>query len=314
MSVGPLAAGLFDPEPFEPTPAAARARLERVRPEAYARTRNHLEGAVTQLSPYITHGLLPLHEVVGHLRARHGLNLGHKLVQELGWRAWWHHAWRHRGEAIFTSLHAGPLPEAAYTRQLPEDVRTARTGVPVIDQAVRALYASGYVHNHARMWLASYLVHLRHVHWRCGADWMHGHLLDGDLASNHLSWQWVAGTGSHKPYLFNAENVARYAPPAWHSFGTEIDDSYEALERRARGSPRRCSRERRPLHGLREPPARRGLAAAVRSLDAQEGPPARRPPRAAAPRAGRARHARRTARCRHRICCVVNPIVDAQQP
>ena len=71
---------------------------------------------------------------------------------------------------------------------------------------------------------------------RCtGADWLVAHLLDGDLASNHLSWQWVAGTGSHKPYLFNAENVARYAPAPWHSPGSVLDTSYEALERLARG-------------------------------------------------------------------------------
>jgi deoxyribodipyrimidine photolyase len=49
-------------------------------------------------------------------------------------------------------------------------------------------------------------------HWRAGADWLVLHLLDSDLASKHLSWQWVAGTASHKPCLFNAENVARYAP------------------------------------------------------------------------------------------------------
>ena len=96
------------------------------------------------------------------------------------------------------------------------------------------LYATGTLHNHARMWLASYVVHLRHVHWRVGADWLAAHLLDGDLASNHLSWQWVAGTGSHKPYLFNADNVARYAPAHWHSPGTVVDQSYEALERMAR--------------------------------------------------------------------------------
>jgi deoxyribodipyrimidine photo-lyase len=106
--------------------------------------------------------------------------------------------------------------------------------VPVIDQAVRALYATGTLHNHARMWLASYVVHVRKVHWRAGADWLYSHLLDGDLASNHLSWQWVAGTGSRKPYLFNAENVARYAPAAWHSPGSVIDTSYEALDRMAR--------------------------------------------------------------------------------
>jgi deoxyribodipyrimidine photo-lyase len=87
------------------------------------------------------------------------------------------------------------------------------------------------------MWLASYIVHVRKVHWRAGADWLYGHLLDGDLASNHLSWQWVAGTGSSKPYLFNADNVARYAPASWHSPGSVIDTSYEALDRMARQPP-----------------------------------------------------------------------------
>jgi len=78
------------------------------------------------------------------------------------------------------------------------------------------------------------VVHVRKVHWRAGADWLYSHLLDGDLASNHLSWQWVAGTGSRNPYLFNAKNVARYAPEAWHSPGSVIDTSYEALDRMAR--------------------------------------------------------------------------------
>jgi deoxyribodipyrimidine photo-lyase len=117
---------------------------------------------------------------------------------------------------------------------LPADIRQGATGVPVVDRAVRELYATGTLHNHARMWLASYVVHLRKVHWRAGADWLYAHLLDGDLASNHLSWQWVAGTGSSKPYVFNAENVARYAPPAWHSSGSVIDTSYESLDRMAR--------------------------------------------------------------------------------
>ncbi len=98
----------------------------------------------------------------------------------------------------------------------------------------RALYATGMLHNHARMWLASYVVHVRKVHWRCGADWLYGHLLDGDLASNHLSWQWVAGTGSSKPYLFNADNVARYASAPWHSPDSVLDTSYEELDRMAR--------------------------------------------------------------------------------
>jgi deoxyribodipyrimidine photo-lyase len=227
-------------EAFAPTLAAARARIDALRPSAYARTRNALDGAVSGLSPYLTHGLVTLPEVLTGVAARHPLDVQHKFVYELGWRAYFRHVWHHRGDAILQSLHAGPLPEDAYARELPDDIRQARTGVPVVDEAVRSLYATGMLHNHARMWLASYVVHVRQVHWRAGADWLYAHLLDGDLASNHLSWQWVAGTGSSKPYLFNADNVARYAPASWHSAGSVIDTSYEALDRMAR--------ERRPGH------------------------------------------------------------------
>lgn len=237
---------------FAPTLAAAHARIAAVRPSAYASTRNALDGAVSGLSPYLTHGLVSLPEVLSGVTARHPLSVQHKFVFELGWRAYFHHVWQHRGDAILASLHAGPLPDDAYAAALPADIREARTGVPVIDQAVRTLYATGYLHNHARMWLASYVVHLRKVHWRCGADWLYAHLLDGDLASNHLSWQWVAGTGSHKPYLFNADNVARYAPSDWHSAGTVVDQSYEALDRLARQAGAAANPSA---------PVRRGLAA-----------------------------------------------------
>ena len=230
LGTGPAAAH------FEPTPAAAQARLDAVHPGDYARTRNHLDGAVTRLSPYITHGVFTLPEVLAAVRNRHTVDAQHKFVYELAWRAYFHHVWLHEGSGIFESLHAGVLPDDAYTPALPQDIRHGATGVPVVDQAVRQLYATGYLHNHARMWLASYVVHLRKVHWRTGADWLYAHLLDGDLASNHLSWQWVAGTGSHKPYLFNAENVARFAPAAWHSPGTPVDSSYDALDALARST------------------------------------------------------------------------------
>jgi deoxyribodipyrimidine photo-lyase len=219
---------------FPPTRQAALARVGAVRPSDYARSRNAIEGAVTGLSPYITHGLVSLPEVLAGVTVKHPLDVQHKFVFELGWREYFRHVWAFRGEEIFESLREGTLPEACYANKLPADIRQAATGLPVIDMAVRTLYATGYLHNHARMWLASYVVHVRKVHWRVAADWLYGHLLDGDLASNHLSWQWVAGTGSSKPYLFNADNVARYASASWHSPGSVIDQSYEALDRLAR--------------------------------------------------------------------------------
>jgi len=219
---------------FAPTLAAAQSRITAVRPAAYARTRNSLDGAVSGLSPYITHGFVSLTDVLAGVASNQTIDAQHKFVFELGWRAYFRHVWQHRGDAILHSLHEGPLPDHAYARELPADIRQGCTGVPVIDEAVRVLYATGMLHNHARMWLASYVVHVRKVHWRAGADWLYGHLLDGDLASNHLSWQWVAGTSSAKPYLFNADNVARYAPAPWHSPGSVVDTSYEALDSIAR--------------------------------------------------------------------------------
>ena len=227
----PSSGGLLKPflASHPPTLEAAWERINAVNPIDYARTRNAIDGAVSHLSPYITHGFISLREVYEGVAHQHGLNPQHKFVFELGWRAYFRHVWQYRGDAIFASLHEGPLPDHQYSKSVPDNIRQANTGVNAIDVAIRGLYDTGSMHNHARMWLASYMVHLRKTHWRAGADWLYGHLLDGDLASNHLSWQWVAGTGSHKPYLFNAENVARYAPESWHSPGSAIDTTYENL-------------------------------------------------------------------------------------
>ena len=215
---------------FEPTPEAAQLRLEHVRPKDYAHTRNALDGAVTHLSPYLTHGFLSVPDIASAMYHQYRVGVQHKLIYELGWREYYQHVHHHLGDGIAQPLHEGVLAESAYSTELPEDVRHACTRVPVIDHAIRMLYTTGYVHNHARLWLASYIVHLRKVHWRVGADWMYSHLLDGDLASNYLNWQWVAGTGSSKPYLFNAETVEKFAPEIWHSRGTSIDASYELME------------------------------------------------------------------------------------
>jgi deoxyribodipyrimidine photo-lyase len=219
-----------------PTHEAALRRAAAVLPAHYAKTRNFINGGVTGLSPYLTHGVVTLPDVLRVFLDRELLGIDHKLVYEFGWREFYRHLWSHAGDGIFESLHEGPLDEAAYKNELPHDIRHAATGIPVIDEAIRTLYDTGTLHNHARMWLASYLIHLRKVHWRTGADWLVAHLLDGDLASNHLSWQWVAGTGSHKPYLFNAENVARYAPAQWHSPESVIDRSYDELDEIARSA------------------------------------------------------------------------------
>ena len=220
----------LDQQLFEPYAHAAHSRLVSIRPFEYAQTRNHLNGAVTLLSPYLTHGLLNVPQVAQHVYKAHRIGVQHKFIFELAWREYFQHVHDALGDDILQNLQEGVLPDDAYVLALPDDVRRGATGVPVVDQAVRQLYFSGYLHNHARLWLASYLVHMRKVHWRVGAEWMYSHLIDGDLASNHLSWQWVSGTGSHKPYLFNADNVAFNAPELWHSPQTVIDKPIDIID------------------------------------------------------------------------------------
>jgi deoxyribodipyrimidine photo-lyase len=91
----------------------------------------------------------------------------------------------------------------------------------------------GYVHNHARMWFAAYIVHWLKVDWREAADWFESHLLDGDKASNHLSWQWVASLFGSKPYYFNKENLSRFTGDKYCSnckVNCPFDASYEQLK------------------------------------------------------------------------------------
>ena len=215
---------------FEPYAHAVQARLAAIRPFEYAQTRNHVEGAVSMLSPYLTHGLLTVPDVAEHLYRVHRMGVQHKFIFELAWREYFQHVHELVGDQVLSNFHQGVLPDDAYSQNMPDDVRRGASGVPAIDQAVRQLYFNGYIHNHARLWLASYLVHIRKVHWRVGAEWMYSHLLDGDIASNHLSWQWVAGTSSSKPYLFNADNVAMHAPEHWHSTNTVIDKPMDIIE------------------------------------------------------------------------------------
>ena len=71
-----------------------------------------------------------------------------------------------------------------------------RTGYPVVDAAMRQLVACGWMHNRARMIVASFLTKDLHLDWRLGERFFMEHLIDGDVGSNNGGWQWVAGTGT----------------------------------------------------------------------------------------------------------------------
>ena len=215
--------------------AAARAALAAIDPVAYGASRNHLDGAVTRLSPYIRHGILSLNEVRNHaLGVVAQPRQVEKFIQELAWRDYWQRIYIAYPDRIWHDVepYKTGFDASDYEPSLPEDIIAARTGVACIDQFIATLYDTGYLHNHARMYLASYVVHWRRVAWQAGAAWFLEHLLDADPASNNLSWQWIASTFSKKPYIFNLDNVAKYTG---HDVNTRMADnrvlahSYERL-------------------------------------------------------------------------------------
>ncbi len=226
--------------------AAALDRLAAIDPAAYARTRNHVEGSVTRLSPWLRHGVLSLAEVRDAALARVTRpEDAAKLISELGWRDYWQQVYASLGDRIRKPIeppaHKSRLPQVD---QMPADVLAAQTGMHCIDAFVRQLDQTGWLHNHQRMWLASWLVHARGVRWQAGADWFLTHLLDGDPASNHLSWQWVAGTFSAKPYIFHRENLeactgGSHCQPCGLRGSCDVEGSYESLADRwfASGGP-----------------------------------------------------------------------------
>jgi deoxyribodipyrimidine photo-lyase len=201
----------------------------------YAGSRNFLDGAVSRLSPYIRHGVITLREVRNNFAGRKpdgGVKM-EKFIQELAWRDYWQRIYENIGNGVWQDQEPAKTG-VTYAPDLPSD--WGATGLACMDAFSVDLVTTGYLHNHARMWLAAYLVHWRRVAWQAGARWFLQHLLDGDPASNNLSWQWVASTFSHKPYFFNRENLERYtagkycaACPRRHN--CPFDKTYEQLEK-----------------------------------------------------------------------------------
>jgi deoxyribodipyrimidine photo-lyase len=270
---------------------AAQQRLAAIDPARYGASRNHLDGAVTRLSPYIRHGVLTLAEVrdaVFERLCRGGggetplqgelfpgdqpardwsavqRRAGEKLINELGWRDYWQRLWHQLGDGIWVDrepLKTGHPPEA-YAPELPADIAAAATGLACIDGFAVELIGTGWLHNHARMWLSAYVVHWRRVRWQAGARWFLQHLLDGDPASNNLSWQWVASSFSHKPYIFNRANLERFSSGRYcvacplAGGDCPFEASYEALQARLFQplDPRAASRAAGPAPGLQPLP------------------------------------------------------------
>jgi deoxyribodipyrimidine photo-lyase len=196
-----------------------------INPVKYEQTRNSLNGSVTKLSPYITSGTITLNEIKDLILSKNSVKDSMKLIQELAWRDFFQSVYLSKGDDIFGDLKSDQ--QNVKSNDLPTAILEANTGIQAIDNAIKDLYTAGYIHNHERMWLASIVCNIAGTKWQTGAKWMYYYLKDGDLASNMLSWQWVAGTFSSKKYYANQENINKYS--GFKQFSTFLDRTYEDL-------------------------------------------------------------------------------------
>jgi deoxyribodipyrimidine photo-lyase len=202
------------------------AMVAAIDPVRYAKSRNFIDGAVTRLSPYISRGVISTRQVMQHLlESGYASSDLEKLLQELAWRDFFQQVWRSRGEGINQDLRQ---PQPGYTHtEMPSAILQGSTGITGIDNGIKGLFETGYMHNHVRMYTAALACNIGLSHWKTPAQWMYYHLLDADWASNACSWQWVAGAFSGKKYYANQENINRYT--ATRDVGTYLDTDYAAL-------------------------------------------------------------------------------------
>jgi deoxyribodipyrimidine photo-lyase len=182
--------------------------------DAYADRHDDLPGdATSRLSPHLHFGTLSAVETVARARARGGEG-AEAFVRQLAWRDFHHQVLAARPAASHqdyrTRNDRWRRDEQAVTAW-----QDGRTGYPIIDAAMRQLAHEGWMHNRARLLVASFLVKTLYVDWRTGARHFLDLLVDGDVANNQLNWQWVAGTGTDtRPHrVLNPLSQARRFDP-----------------------------------------------------------------------------------------------------
>jgi deoxyribodipyrimidine photo-lyase len=172
----------------------ARKRLTRFvadRAAAYGDTRDLVaEIGVSRLSPYLHFGCLSPREVEERVPSQ-------ELRRQLGWRDFYAHVLLHfprNAHSEHQERYRGTL-RWSHAKKRFEAWCEGRTGYPLVDAGMRQLRREGWMHNRARLVVASFLTKDLGIDWRWGERWFMRLLLDGDEASNNGNWQWVASVG-----------------------------------------------------------------------------------------------------------------------
>ena len=172
---------------------------------------------VSCLSPFITHRLLLEQDLVKRALDSYSFSKVEKFIQEIYWRTYWK-GWLELRPTVwedFISERAEGYDDAAYKQAI-----EGNTGIDCFDFWIKELKEENYLHNHTRMWFASIWIFTLGLPWQLGAKFFMKYLLDGDAASNTLSWRWVAGIQTKgKHYIARSSNISKFTAGRFHPVG-----------------------------------------------------------------------------------------------
>ena len=188
----------------------------------FGRNRRHNTSC---LSVWISNRVVFEEEVITAALKRHDYKDIEKFIHEVFWRTYFRGWLEHRPQVwtnytqdlnhLFDSFEKDPILKDNYAQAIIGD-----THIDCMNEWVKELIATGYLHNHARMWFASIWIFTLNLPWQLGAGFFLQHLLDGDPAANTLSWRWVGGLHTKgKAYGARADNIERFTAGRFNPHG-----------------------------------------------------------------------------------------------
>ena len=179
----------------------------------YSSKRNYDFGPIDRtnvscLSPYISHRLIDEYEISKKVLSKHPYQKVEKYIQEIYWRVYWK-GWLELRPKVWSDFieDLNTIEESKNYHQ----AVNGQSKIECFNDWVKEIKEYNYLHNHARMWFASIWIFSLGLPWQKGAEFFMKYLLDGDAASNTLSWRWVAGLQTKgKHYLAQTWNISKF--------------------------------------------------------------------------------------------------------
>jgi len=165
------------------------------------------------LSPYIRYRLISEEDILKKTLAIQSFANAQKFIEEIYWRTYWKGWLEHRKKVYDDYLNERDILLNKYNIKISYiKAIKGKTNLDFFNNWVNKLKKYGYLHNHERMWFASIWIFTLNLPWQLGANFFMENLLDGDPASNTLSWKWVGGIQTKgKNYLARKDNISKFS-------------------------------------------------------------------------------------------------------